>query len=213
MLWGQGRTEGGRKGIFKMLRFSITKAIQTHCVNPWLSLVHPSQAGHKRTTFLKIHCDTKLFYISFRDSARRTWSYRIWERIEGRADSFRMPPCIFPNILFFCIMTLYDFHHTCFWCRSLKKFGINIMNKWINTAQSVGRLWAIVIGLCEMSVSEQQYSALLLVSPWSEPSIVWTMTKRMWFCLISYFSTDLFLFLSMLLLSHLSHDVWIGLQF
>lgn len=35
-----------------MLRFSITKAIQTHCVNPWLSLVHPSQAGHE-LLFLK----------------------------------------------------------------------------------------------------------------------------------------------------------------
>lgn len=37
---------------------------------------------------------------------------------------------------------------------------------------------------------------LLLISPSSEPRIVWTMTKRMWFCLISYLSTDLFLFLS-----------------
>lgn len=75
------------------------------------------------------------------------------------------------------------------------------MNNWINTAQGVGSLWAIVMGLCQMSVSEQQYSVLLLVSPSSEPSIVWTVTKRTWLCLISYFSTNLFLFLSFCLVS------------
>lgn len=98
-------------------------------------------------------------------------------------------------------MTFYYFYHTYFWCRSLKKFGINIMNNWINTEQAVGSLWAIVMGLCQMSVSEQQYSVLLLVSPSSEPSIVWTVTKRTWLCLISYFSTNLFLFLSFCLVS------------
>lgn len=107
-----------------------------------------------------------------------------------------MPPCIFPIILFFCVMTFSDFHHACFWCRSLKKFGINIMNNWINMAQAVGSLWSIVVGLCQISISEQQYSVLLLVCPSSEPSIVWTMTRRMWFFLISYSSTHLFLFLS-----------------
>lgn len=49
--WGQGGTEGGRKGIFKMLRLIITKPIKIQCVNSWFFLLHPSQAGHKKNYF------------------------------------------------------------------------------------------------------------------------------------------------------------------